>query len=41
MDQVTEVRSSLERFIEERRSRAIDTIMRHQSKRVVRKKERL
>jgi len=41
MDQINDVKSSLERFIEERRPRAVDIISRHQSKRAMKKKERL
>jgi len=41
VDQMNEVKSSLERFIGERRPRAVEIISRHQSKRAVKKKERL
>jgi len=39
--QMNDVKSSLERFIGERRPRAVEIISRHQSKRAVKKKERL
>jgi len=40
VDQMNEVKSSLERFIGERRPQAVEFISRHQSKRAVKKKER-